>query len=116
MNSLQKAPLNRRALIALVMVCSFVLLPISGLALHFADNAPFQPVRHLLMTVHDLDAIIFLIASALHVKLNWKPLLNYIQNKQRQASHIRTEVRIAAVIVASPLALGILHVFMVGRG
>lgn len=115
MNSLQKAPLNRRALIALVLVCSFVLLPISGFALHFADNAPFQPVRHLLMTMHNLDAIIFLIATALHLKLNWKPLLNYIKNKQRQASHVRTEVMIATGIVASPLALGILHVFMTGR-
>lgn len=116
MNSSQKPALNRRALIALVMVDSFAVLPISGLALHFANNASFQTARHVLMTVHNVDAIIFLIASILHLNLNWKPLRNYIRNKvgQAQVSHIRTEVSIAALVVIAPLALGILHVFALG--
>ncbi len=112
---MKKTALNRRALIALVMVYSFVLLPILGIALHFSDNASFQPVRHLLMTVHNLVSIIFLVATALHLNLNKKPLLSYVKKKAGQASLIRTEIKLAALIVASPLILGIIHVFALGH-
>src|SRR6266498_4295634 len=111
MNKTHQRILNYRALIALLMVCSFIWLPVAGIALHFADAAPFQPTRHLLMTVHNLAVIIFLIAATLHLRLNWKPMLNYITVSARKCRRFGTELGIAVLIVTTTLELGLLHVF-----
>jgi len=102
--------LNIRALVALLMFCSFVWLPVAGIALHFAENAPLMPTRHLLMTLHNLAAAIFLISTLLHLKLNWKPLVKYLQVTAGAGKRFRSEFGVAAFIVTTTLTLGALHV------
>ncbi|MCC6802167.1 MAG: DUF4405 domain-containing protein [Anaerolineae bacterium] len=106
--------INTRALVALVMLCSFVVLPFSGIALHFASSGSFSSIRHLLMTIHNLAAAIFLISALLHLKLNWKPLTNYLKLTTARGRSYRTEFATAFLIVAIPLILGTLHVFALG--
>lgn len=108
--------LNSRALVALLLICSFVWLPVAGIGLHFADSAPFAPTRHLLMTIHDLAAAIFLISVLLHLKLNWKPLMNYLKITVERGRSYRAEFAAAFLIVTTTLTLGILHVFALGAG
>ena len=108
--------LNTRALVALVMLGSFVWLPTVGIALHFANLSPFSPTQHLLMTIHNLAATIFLVSLVLHLKLNWKPLLNYLKLTAARSRGYRTEFGVAILIVGIPLSLGALHVFALGAG
>jgi hypothetical protein len=116
MNKADSRSLNMRALTVLMMACSFACLPPAGFALHFASAAPFQPTRHLLMTIHDLAGLIFLAALVLHLKFNWRPLLNYLRVTSGRLGTYRRELLIAGLSVATPLALGILHVFVLGGG
>lgn len=106
--------LNLRALVALLMLFSFIGLPLAGIALHFSEDAPFAPTRHLLMTFHNLSATIFLISVLLHLKLNWKPLTNYLRMALGKGMRYREEFGVAIVIVVATLALGVVHVFVRG--
>ncbi len=106
---------NTRALLAVLMLGSFVLLPTFGLALHLSPDAPFQPTRHLLMTFHNLAGIIFLITLIMHLILNRRPLWNYIIMTGGKVRLYRKELVVAVLILAIPLGLGILHVFELGR-
>ena len=114
MKKLQPRPFNLRALLALVMIGSFTFLPSVDLALHLSSNAPFQPTRHLLMTLHDLAGVIFVISLILHLWLNWRPLWNYLKMTVGKVGTYRKELVIAALLLAIPLGLGILHVFELG--
>lgn len=114
MNKLQPRPLNYRVLLVLVMLGSFIFLPSFGLALHLSSNTPFQPVRHLLMTFHNLASIIFMISLILHLVLNWRPLWNYLKMTVKKVGMYRKELIVATVLLAIPLGLGILHVFELG--
>jgi len=61
--------LNKRAIAALSLLLSFVLLLLSGIVLHLADFAPFQPTRHAPMTVHNTYSLIFVISTSIHLIL-----------------------------------------------
>ena len=114
MNKLQPRPFNLRALLSLVMFGSFIFLPSIGLALHLSANAPFQPTRHLLMTLHNLAGITFMISLILHLWLNWRPLWNYLKLAVGKVGMYRKELVVAVLLLAIPLGLGILHVFELG--
>jgi hypothetical protein len=114
MNKLQSRRFNLRALLSLVMFGSFIFLPSFGLALHLSANAPFQPTQHLLMTIHNLAGIIFMFSLILHLVLNWRPLWNYIKMAVGKVGMYRKELVVAALLLAIPLGLGILHVFELG--
>ena len=115
MNKLHPRPLNPRVLLALVMIGSFIFLPTFGLALDLSSNAAFQPMRHLLMTFHNLASIIFMISLILHLILNWRPLWNYLKMAVGKVGMYRKELMVATLLLALPLGLGILHVFELGR-
>ena len=115
MNKLQHHPFNTRVLLALVMIGSFMFLPFVGLVLHLSSNAPFQPMRHLLMTVHNLAGIIFVLSLIFHLWLNRRPLLNYLKMALGKVGLYRKELVVAALLLVIPLGLGILHVFELGR-
>ena len=114
MSTLQHRPFNLRALLSLVMFGSFIFLPSFGLALHLFANVPFQPTRHLLMTLHNLAGIIFLISLILHLWLNWRPLWNYLKLAIGKVGMYRKELIVAVLLLAIPLGLGVLHVFELG--
>jgi 2-oxoglutarate ferredoxin oxidoreductase subunit delta len=117
LNKPRPQPLNTRALAVLVMAIAMLILPVAGIALHFASvsGAPFQPERHLLMTIHNLAGAIFLVATAVHLKLNWRPLRSYLQAASGKLGTYRRELLVATLSVAAPLALGIAHVFRLAR-
>ncbi len=115
MNKPQPRRFNTRALLAVLMFGSFVLLPSIGLVLHLSPDAPFQPTRHLLMTLHNLAGIIFMVSLIVHLILNRRPLWNYVRMAGGKVGMYRKELVVAVLLLAIPLGLGVLHVFELGR-
>ena len=73
---------NKRAFYSTVMLVSGILLPVSGIMNHKTGFDGLTTERHFWMSVHNVAALLFTIFGVLHVKLNWKPMKNYL-NKAR---------------------------------
>jgi hypothetical protein len=115
MVELRKNPINRRALTSVAMLFSFSWLPPSGIALHFTGSGSFQPVRHTLMAVHNMSALLFLIAAAFHLGLNRKAMAQYLVSKAAEYRTVRKETVIAALVVTTIIVLFASHAFHVPR-
>ncbi len=115
MVELRKTPINRRALTSLSMLFSFLWLPPSGIALHFTESASLEPVRHTLMALHNISALIFLVAATFHLVLNWKAMSKHLVSKATEYRTVRKEAAIAAVVVTTIIVLFAAHGFHVPR-
>ena len=114
MTSQLDSRLNRRSFIVLLMFFSGVFLPPSGIVLHLAASAPLQPTRHLLMTIHNTAAIIFLISVSTHLVMSWKAILRYLVSKTAEYLKFRKEALVAAIAVVAIVGLAASHVLHVG--
>jgi hypothetical protein len=113
-NDTTKQPLNKRALTSMFMFFSFILLPLSGIPLHFSRTSDGVGVlEHFLMSVHNMSALIFLIAVVIHLSLNWNALIKYIVTKTNEYFRFRKEMVIALVTVALIIGLFSSHAFHV---
>jgi len=100
MNETNRQPMNRRALTSLFMFFSFILLPLSGIPLHYSRTESVPSVlEHFLMSVHNISALIFLIAVLIHLSLNWSALIRYIAAKTTEYFQFRKEMIIALITV-----------------
>ena len=114
MIKIQKQPFNKRALSAMFMFLSFILLPLSGIPLHYSrtninermlENVMSKAstsegmFEHFLMSVHNMSALIFVIAVVIHLSLNWKSLMKYIATKTEEYFQFRKEMIIAILTV-----------------
>jgi succinate dehydrogenase hydrophobic anchor subunit len=91
--------LNRRALTSLFMFFSFMCLPLSGMPLHYARGQAFSSYEHWLMSVHNMSATIFFVATVIHLTLHWSALTRYIATKTNEYLHFKKEMYIALAIV-----------------
>ena len=111
----RKNPVNRRALTSLSILFSFLWLPPSGIALHLTESASFQPVRHALMALRNISALLFLVAAAFHLGLNWKAMSQHLVSKAAEVRAVRKEAAIAAIAVTAIILLFTSHAFHVPR-
>ncbi len=96
MNETTKQPMNKRALTSMFMFFSFIILPLSGVSLHFSKTSTGEGViEHLLMSIHNMSALIFLIAVVLHLILNWNALIKYVATKTSEYFHFKKEMIVA---------------------
>jgi hypothetical protein len=113
-NDTTKQPLNKRALTSMFMLFSFILLPLSGIPLHFSRTSDgVGLLEHFLMSVHNMSALIFLIAVMIHLGLNWNALIKYIATKTSEYLRFRKEMIVALVAVALIIGLFSSHAFHV---
>jgi hypothetical protein len=111
-NDTTKQPLNKRALTSMFMFFSFILLPLSGIPLHFSrTSADVGIIEHFLMSVHNMSALIFLITVVIHLSLNWNALIKYIATKTSEYFRFRKEMIVALVTVALIVGLFSSHAF-----
>ncbi len=103
--------MNPRALSTLLMLISFLLLPPSGIALHLADPSSQAGARFIFMAIHNVAAVIFLVAGAFHVVYNRRPLRAYMAAKTATALALRKELVVSLAVVSILTALSLLHVF-----
>ncbi len=100
MNESVKPPMSRRALTSTAMLISFLLLPLSGIPLHFSrTEADPGVLEHFLMSFHNASAFVFVIATAVHLSLNWSALKRYVVEKTTEYFRFRRELIIAFVVV-----------------
>ena len=100
MSEIQGQVLNKRAFTSLFMLLSFLLLPLSGIPLHFSrTEAESGVLEHWLMSVHNISAFIFLIAAVIHLTFNWSSITKYVATKTTEYFRLRKELILALVII-----------------
>jgi hypothetical protein len=114
MTEIKKQPFNKRAFSAMLMFFSFICLPLSGIPLHYSRVNISEGMldyflsrastgegmfEHFLMSVHNMSALIFLIAVIIHLSLNWKSLMKYFATKTEEYFQFRKEMIIAFLTV-----------------
>jgi hypothetical protein len=99
-----RKPFNTRGFIAVVLVTAGAILPVSGIMNHQLQMETLTTARHFWMAVHNMAATMFVLASAGHIVLNWKPLVRH----SRKAVHMMlTKEAVAALAVV----LGVVGLF-----
>lgn len=71
----------------------------TGIALHFATQASVEPIRHVVMSMHNTASVIFVTSVVAHLTLNWKPMSRYMVSKIGEYRSFRLELIIAAIVV-----------------
>ncbi|MEN8126259.1 MAG: DUF4405 domain-containing protein [Planctomycetota bacterium] len=96
-----------RPFVSLLTAFSFVAIVVTGAVLYITPpgrvanwtNWTFWGLsKHQWGAVHICFGVVFLIASILHIWLNFKPLINYFAGKAANASKLRTEWILALVV------------------
>jgi len=68
-----------RKCVSITLVLSFIALGSSGLLMLILNSFSFQLQMH---PVHKVFGVIMVLAGCFHVYLNFKPIKNYLKNKQ----------------------------------
>ena len=113
MSSLQKVSLNKRAITALTMFFSFLILLPSGIMMHFVADESTSLLRHAVMTIHNSCSFIFVVSAAIHIVFNSKLLLRYMQSKTSEYLILKKELAISLLAVIGLVLLLVLHVLHV---
>ena len=99
----KKYQVDKRALTALFMFFSFVWLVPTGITMHFIAQTSFELIRHIVMSLHNTAAVIFVTSAVVHLTLNWKSMKRYMASKINEYFPYRTEAIIAAIVVTGLL-------------
>lgn len=108
------AGLNRRAVSSLFMTFSFVLLIPSGILLHVFSSDQFEARRHILMTIHNACALIFVVSASAHLIFNRKTALSYLRAKSVEHRVFSRELIVVALLFAALLTVALLHIAVGG--
>lgn len=104
---MQKKNFHIRGFVSLLSAFSFIGMTISGIVLYFAPQgriAYWTDWKFAMLTkdnwadMHILTSLLFVVAAAWHIWLNWKVFLSYISRKIESAIRIKKELAITAVI------------------
>ena len=90
---------DRRALTSLLMFFSFLWLVPTGIVMHFAAQAPAEPILHIVMSMHNTASVIFVTSVVVHLTLNRKLMARYVVSKTKEYLPFRTELVVAAITV-----------------
>ena len=99
-----RKPFNTRGFIAILLVTAGAILPVSGVMNHQLQMDTLTTARHFWMAVHNMAATLFVLASAAHIVLNWKPLVRHCR---KSAQMMLTKEAGAALAVV----LGVVGLF-----
>lgn len=118
-----KQGLQFRTVVSIVVTWGFLLLAVTGLVLYIQPHGMVAYwTRWSLLGlgkdhwdgVHVVSGWIFLVAGALHVWLNWKPLLRHLGASAERGWRLRRELLLATAICLLVAAGGLWHVPPVG--
>ena len=107
---MNKARLNKRALILFYMLFSAAILPVSGFLLHDSISHNSEHIKFITMAFHNVAAIVFTVSALFHIKLVWKPITNYVRSNSGFLVKYPREMLIACSTLSFLLILAILHV------
>jgi hypothetical protein len=92
------------------MLFSAVQLPVSGILLHDSSAHGSARLKFIAMAFHNVAAVVFAVSAAIHVKYNWKAIINYLKDKQVRLLKYPREMAIAGSTLAILLLLSVIHV------
>jgi hypothetical protein len=104
---MQKKIFHTRGFMSLLTALSFIAMTISGIVLYFTPHgriAYWTDWKFALLTknnwadMHVLTSLLFVVAAAWHLYLNWQVFMSYICRKAQTAASLKKELAIAAVI------------------
>ncbi len=95
-----------RAFLGVYMGISAIIMTVSGIILYIAPPGRIAHWSYWAMLgftktewqhIHTIFTFIFVIAGIWHIYYNWKPLMNYLRRKSKEASKIRQEMVVASI-------------------
>ena len=81
----------------------FILLALSGIALHITDHKPYSFFKVFSMVAHNISAVGFLMFSTGHIHKNWKAIKSYISGSAKKM--VSREMLISLIILIVILAI-----------
>jgi len=69
---------NKRKIVALILLATFIMLPISGAYIHVTHG---EVTSHKWLHLHVLFGVIFIVAGIFHIVYNWRVLKQYLTGK-----------------------------------
>ncbi len=95
---------NGRGFASMVMLVAFCMLIPSGIMMHIYDSPGGEGSRYIAMGMHNIFAIIFVVAGIFHMRYNFRAITRYI-------SAYRKEFAVTALFTIAILLLSIAHSF-----
>jgi len=100
---MNKKSFNTRSFLSIGTFLFFVLLAISGIALHITDHRPYSFFKVFSMVAHNISAVGFLTFSAGHIIKNWKAIKSYMSGSAKKM--VSREMLFSIIIMTVILAL-----------
>ena len=105
----ERSGINIRVLASVALFCTGLWLVPSGIALHFASHDGATKCSHLFMTIHNTASFLFLIAAVVHVIINRKVLIHYVNARIGEYTRFKRELLIAVLGVSAFVMLVAFH-------
>ncbi len=99
--------INKRGLVSFLTLFGFLIMSLTGLVLYVmpAGRVAYWINWEMIGlskddwgNIHILSSILFIVAGAFHIGLNWKPLMNYFKDKVRKSVKLRRELVISSLL------------------
>ena len=100
---MNKKSFNTRSFLSIGTFLFFIVLALSGIALHVTDHKPYTFFKVFSMVAHNISAIGFLIFSTGHILKNWKAIKSYMSGNVKKM--VSREMLISIIILTMILAL-----------
>lgn len=78
MEKARKTP-NKRKIVALILLVTFIMLPISGMYIHGLHG---KAAGHIWLHLHVIFGVLFVLAGIYHIVCNWRVLKHYLTGKK----------------------------------
>jgi predicted membrane channel-forming protein YqfA (hemolysin III family) len=74
-----KKTVNKRRVVALILLATLIMLPISGVYVHLTH---VTETSHKWLHVHVLLGVVFMVVGIYHAVSNWRTLKHYLTGKK----------------------------------
>ncbi|MFH2055140.1 MAG: DUF4405 domain-containing protein [bacterium] len=104
---MQSRKLHHRGLTSFFTLFGFLIMAITGLVLYLEPEGRVAYWTNWQLlglsktdwgNIHILSSLLFVVAGAFHIFLNWKPLLNYFRDRLTRGVKLGRELSIASVV------------------
>jgi hypothetical protein len=102
---------HKQALASFLLLIASILLLTSGLPLHFAAASRNGTGYHVLMTIHNASALIFVAAALAHVYWNRRSIRSRFLREAENFLRPRKELTAALAIAVGVVAFALSHLF-----
>ena len=96
---------NTRSFLSIGTFLFFIILSISGIALHITDHRPYSFFKVFSMVAHNIFAVGFLTFSIGHILKNWKAIKSYMSGSAKKMVNREMLINIIVLIVILVLCL-----------